>query len=435
MSPGVMSIFSSISSRPRTSTRVGWSSRRRPVRVVATTTTSSVTSGGAVSSTMTCNSPSPTAMSTVAGRKPSLTTVTCAGPGGRASVAVPEASVPVSRPATVTTAPATGAPSLRTSIRTATLTWAPTHTPHMRTISPRPPAASARSYPVPALPFLGSVVLNLTRANHGGRGTGPRPRSESVWGSWGAGTRRALTTSSAGLPARATSAPTAEGFMATTTRDTTRDTTPYWTTSATIPQFAELAADATADVVVVGGGITGLTAAYLLRAGRRRVHRARTRTLCPGRHRPHQRAPDDGDRHPAAASWRSGSARSHAQAVWDAGLAAHRPDRRASCGEHDIDADFEWVDGYLHAPRRRPTRRRTETPARRRGAGRVRWASTRSSSRRCRSPDGPGMRFAEPGPHPSAQVSRRAGDGARRARRPDPRAQRGRRVLPMTRDR
>ena len=41
--------------------------------------------------------------------------------------------------------------------------------------------------------------------------------------------------------------------------------------------------------------------------------------------------------------------RTHAQAVWDAGLAAI-----ATIDDiiraHDIDAGFEWVDGYLHAP-------------------------------------------------------------------------------------
>jgi glycine/D-amino acid oxidase-like deaminating enzyme/nitrite reductase/ring-hydroxylating ferredoxin subunit len=41
--------------------------------------------------------------------------------------------------------------------------------------------------------------------------------------------------------------------------------------------------------------------------------------------------------------------REHAQAVWDAGLAAMaRIDEIVR--EHSIDADFAWVDGYLHAP-------------------------------------------------------------------------------------
>jgi len=38
---------------------------------------------------------------------------------------------------------------------------------------------------------------------------------------------------------------------------------------------------------------------------------------------------------------------SHAQAVWDAGLAAiARVDDIVR--SHQIDADFNWVDGYLH---------------------------------------------------------------------------------------
>ncbi len=53
MSPGVISIFSSISSRPSTSTRIGWSSSRLSVRVAATTVTCSSTVGCGSSSTST----------------------------------------------------------------------------------------------------------------------------------------------------------------------------------------------------------------------------------------------------------------------------------------------------------------------------------------------------------------------------------------------
>jgi hypothetical protein len=41
--------------------------------------------------------------------------------------------------------------------------------------------------------------------------------------------------------------------------------------------------------------------------------------------------------------------RDHAQAVWDAGLAAIATIDEV-IREHAIDLSFEWVDGYLHAP-------------------------------------------------------------------------------------
>ena len=42
------------------------------------------------------------------------------------------------------------------------------------------------------------------------------------------------------------------------------DTTPYWQDSESMPRFPRLERDDCADAVVVGGGIAGLTTAYLL---------------------------------------------------------------------------------------------------------------------------------------------------------------------------
>ena len=124
-------------------------------------------------------------------------------------------------------------------------------------------------------------------------------------------------------------------------------TTPYWATSATFPPFAKLAEDVEADVVVVGAGVTGLTAAYLLaKAGKRVVVLERDRCAITDTGHTSAHLTMVTDARLTELVKRFG--RDHAQAVWDAGLAAIATIDEI-VREHAIDARFEWVDGYLHA--------------------------------------------------------------------------------------
>jgi glycine/D-amino acid oxidase-like deaminating enzyme/nitrite reductase/ring-hydroxylating ferredoxin subunit len=126
------------------------------------------------------------------------------------------------------------------------------------------------------------------------------------------------------------------------------DTTPYWLTSATFPRCPALDADADADVVVVGAGVTGLTTAYLLARGGKRVivlERGRCAAMDTGHTTAHLTMVTD----VRLAELVKTFGRNHAQAAWDAGLAAIGTIDEI-VREHAIDAGFEWVDGYLHAP-------------------------------------------------------------------------------------
>jgi glycine/D-amino acid oxidase-like deaminating enzyme len=115
------------------------------------------------------------------------------------------------------------------------------------------------------------------------------------------------------------------------------DTTPYWSTSTTFPQFANFA---DGDVVVGGGGITGLSAAYLLaKAGKRVIllERGRCAATDTGHTSAHLTMVTDA----RLSELVKGIGRTHAQAVWDAGLAARnlrtcKCARRGRCGLHRV---------------------------------------------------------------------------------------------------
>jgi glycine/D-amino acid oxidase-like deaminating enzyme/nitrite reductase/ring-hydroxylating ferredoxin subunit len=126
------------------------------------------------------------------------------------------------------------------------------------------------------------------------------------------------------------------------------DTLPYWIDTASTPRFPKLDHDVEVDVLVVGGGITGLTAAYLLTETGRSValiERERCAQIDTGHTTAHLTMITDLRLTELVKNF----GRDHAQAVWDAGLAAIAQ-IHAIARDEQIDCDFAWVPGFLHAP-------------------------------------------------------------------------------------
>jgi glycine/D-amino acid oxidase-like deaminating enzyme/nitrite reductase/ring-hydroxylating ferredoxin subunit len=122
---------------------------------------------------------------------------------------------------------------------------------------------------------------------------------------------------------------------------------PIWD-DVSLPAFPALDRSVDVDVLVVGAGIAGITAACLLKHTGRRVallERRKVGGVDTGCTSAHLTAVVDTD----LPSLASSIGRDHAGAVWDAGFAAI-DQIDALVAELGIECEFAWVPGFRHAP-------------------------------------------------------------------------------------
>jgi glycine/D-amino acid oxidase-like deaminating enzyme/nitrite reductase/ring-hydroxylating ferredoxin subunit len=121
----------------------------------------------------------------------------------------------------------------------------------------------------------------------------------------------------------------------------------YWEDSSSVSRYPALERDLTVDTVVIGAGITGLTAAYLLKKSGQKVaviDRRRAGGVDSTLTTAHVTCVTDVDLGVLVKHF----GRDHAWAAWDAGLAAIEQLDRIIRSE-DIDCEWTWVSGYKHS--------------------------------------------------------------------------------------
>ena len=122
----------------------------------------------------------------------------------------------------------------------------------------------------------------------------------------------------------------------------------YWNGTRRLPHFPKLESNIKVDVAVIGGGLTGITAAYLLKQAGKSVallERDRFARADTGHTTAHLTYVTDARLQRLVKDF----GRDHAQAVWDAGRAGMNKISDLIEAEA-IDCDFSWIPGYLHQP-------------------------------------------------------------------------------------
>ncbi len=125
------------------------------------------------------------------------------------------------------------------------------------------------------------------------------------------------------------------------------NTESYWQSSATLPQFPSLTNDLEVDVVIIGAGLTGITAAHLLKKEGVKVallERFRCAAADTGHTTAHLTYVTDYRLRQLVKTF----GRDGAKAFWEAGAAAI--DQIFEITKKVAkDCEFKWVPGYLHA--------------------------------------------------------------------------------------
>ena len=185
------------------------------------------------------------------------------------------------------------------------------------------------------------------------------------------------------------------------------DTSSYWIDNTPAPRFSALKEDIAVDVLVIGAGITGITAAYLLkRAGYNVALVDKDRCLSgdTSNTTAHLTCVTD----TLLSDLVKNFGEDHAQAVWDAQLAAIDMIDRIVWREQ-IKCQFDWVPGYLFNPSAATGQTGSGTP--RRSIYRKKQRSRRElgfdaeyvDARAARQPAGRTLR--QPGEIPPAEIS------------------------------